>query len=111
MIIGYIASNPATRTTLSTGVELTKLQRKLLSIPSADPIELKALPQVDGADFADALNELEADVLHVSAHGETGGIAVSLLADGQEHERELKADNFVRIVEGLRKRPKGIYLS
>jgi hypothetical protein len=96
---------------LATEQEVTKLQRKLLSILSAEPITLKALPKVDGADFADALNELEADVLHVSAHGRTGGIAISLLADGQEHERELKIDNFVRIVEGLRKRPKGIYLS
>lgn len=111
MIIGYLASNPVKRETLSTDQELTKLQTRLFLIQAAEPIILKALPKVDGAELASTLNQLEADVLHVSAHGSGGGIAISLLVDGQEQERELNVNNFVRIVEGLPKRPKGIYLS
>jgi hypothetical protein len=65
----YLASNPDNELSLNLNLEITELQRRVMS-SSTEPISIVFLPQQDYEGLPSVLNQQQPDILHLAAHGE-----------------------------------------
>lgn len=107
MKVLYVASNPDPRAALNLEHEVTELQRAFLAA-SGDLAELIFLPSLPFEDLAGHISRHKPDIVHISAHGSNGVLALAT-GDGRQFV-ELTGDMLCSFLD-VEPAPKIVYLN
>jgi hypothetical protein len=101
-----LAANPDTSSTLTLEREITGLQRRFLDV-SPELFEFIPLPDLRVDDLPHTLRQVEPDILHVTAHGETSHL---VMADGRGEKVEIRSEQLAAFLSPNRP-PRLVYFS
>lgn len=108
MKIMYVSCNPAAARELSTKHEITEIQKRVMSGPTAKDVTLLPFLHLDPTELALMVADHRPDVLHLAAHGD----GHALILEGAEGRAlELDDRNLGNLLAGVSHRPALIVLN
>lgn len=76
MKVLYVASNPTDASDLNLDREITELQKRSVTLPN-EPVTFRFLPDLRIEDLPSQLSNINPDVLHLAAHGDSDSLWLS----------------------------------